>query len=122
MKIVFISDPYTGNGAIDEIEQNIREAEKYQISLANDEVGFFCGHNHTEHFSSRKGATAPEKFYYDLDFQFLMRAADAVLAMPNWEQSGGARQEIGWAKENGLKIFYPKDPTDIKEIVDWAKE
>jgi len=122
MKIIFISGPYTGDGTVESIERNIREAEKYQIALANMEIGFFCPHNHTEHFSTKKGATASEQFYYNLDFQFLMRAADAVLAMPNWEESSGARQEIEWAKKNGIKIFYPKDPLDIDNIVKWVKE
>ena len=122
MKIVFIAGPYTGDGTFESIERNIREAEKYQIALANREIGFFCAHNHTEHFSSKKGATPPESFYYELDFQFLRQVADAVLAMPNWEKSWGAKREVKWAKEKGMKIFYPKNPTDIEEIVDWAKE
>jgi len=50
-----------------------------------------------------------------------MRAADAVLAMPNWEKSRGAKKEVEWAREKGVKIFYPKDPTDIEEIVNWAR-
>ena len=121
MKIVFIAGPYTGDGSYESIERNIREAEKYQIALANKQVGFFCPHNHTEHFSSRKGATAPEQFYYDLGFQFLIRVADAVLAMPNWEKSLGARREVEWAKKNERKIFFPKSPDDIEDIVLWAK-
>lgn len=120
MKIVFIAGPYTGDGSIEAIERNIREAEKYQIALANNEVGFFCAHNHTEHFSSKKAVKAPEKFYYDLDFHFLTHIADAVLAIPNWEKSYGAKKEVEWAKENGMKIFYPKDSTDISEIINWA--
>ena len=51
-----------------------------------------------------------------------MRAADAILAMPTWEKSLGAKREIEWAKEKGMKIFYPADPTDIEDIVTWAKE
>ncbi len=121
MKIVFIAGPYIGDGTRDCIEKNIRDAERYQIALANAQVGFFCAHNHTEHFSSGKGVNAPEQFYYDLDFEFLMRAADAVLAMPTWETSKGAIKEIAWAKEKGMKIFYPKDPSDIQEIIEWAE-
>lgn len=121
MKIVFIAGPYTGDGTFDSIERNIRTAEKYQIALANCQIGFFCPHNHTEHFSGAKGATAPEQFYYDLDFAFLTRSTDAVLALPGWETSWGAKREIAWAREHGLKIFYPKDPTDIEDIVAWAK-
>jgi len=121
MKIVFIAGPYFGDGTVETIEKNIREAEKYQIALASAQVGFFCPHNHTEHFSSGKGATAPEQFYYDLDFEFLKRIADALLAMPTWETSKGAVKEIAWAKEQGMKIFYPKNPTDIADIIEWAK-
>lgn len=120
MKIVFIAGPYKGDGTFEAIERNIREAEKYQIALANRGVGFFCAQNHTEHFGSRKGATAPEDFYYELDLQFLKRVADAVLAIPGWESSFGAKREVEWAKEKGMKIFYPKDPADIEEIVQWA--
>ena len=36
MKIVFIAGPYTGDGTFEAIERNIREAEKYQIALANE--------------------------------------------------------------------------------------
>jgi len=122
MKIVFIAGPYTGDGTHDGIEKNIREAEKYQIALANHQIGFFCAHNHTEHFSSKKGAKAPETFYYELDLQFLKRMANAVLAMPGWESSWGAKREVEWAKENGLPIFYPKSPEDIQDIIDWAKK
>lgn len=50
-----------------------------------------------------------------------MRAADAVLAMPAWKTSRGAKKEIAWARANGMKIFYPKNPNDIEDIA-WAKE
>lgn len=120
MKIVFIAGPYTGEGTFESIEKNIREAEKYQTALANQQVGFFCAHNHTEHFSSKKGATPPEQFYYDLDFVFLKKATDAVLAMPGWKDSWGAKKEVEWAKTSGLKVFYPDSPKDIDEIVVWA--
>lgn len=58
---------------------------------------------------------------YDLDFQFLTHIADVILVMPNWEMSWGEKREVEWAQKNGMKIFYPKDPADIKDIVKWAK-
>jgi hypothetical protein len=119
MKIVFIAGPYFGDGDYEKIEQNIRNAEQYQISLANAEIGFFCPHNHTEHFE--KKAHAPEDFYRSLDMEALNRLADAIVAIPSWETSGGARAEIEWAKENNLPIFYPKSPQDLTEIINWAK-
>jgi hypothetical protein len=122
MKIIFIAGPYIGDGTVDVVEKNIREAEKYQMALANKEVGFFCPHNHTEHFTTKKGSTSPEQFYYDLDFQFLTRIADAILVMPSWEKSLGTQREVKWAKEKGMKMFFPKDPTDIEDVVKWAKQ
>ena len=120
MKIVFIAGPYSGDGTVECIESNIREAERFQIELANRQIGFFCGHNHTEHFSTKKGSTASDDFFYELDLQFLFRAADAVLAMPGWEASLGARREVEWAQNKGMVIFFPRDPHDMEEIVEWT--
>lgn len=110
-----------GDGKVETIERNIREAEKYAIALADRQVGFFCPHKHTEHFNGGQKSTAPEQFYYDLDFYFLMHIADAVLVVPGWENSSGTKRELEWVKAKGLKTFYPKDPTDIGEVVKWAK-
>ena len=117
LKIVFIAGPYFGNGDKEEIEKNILEAEKYQVALANAQVGFFCAHNHTEHFQEK--ARAPETFYYKLDFEFLKRSVDAILALPNWKESTGAKREIEWAINNNLPVFYPKSPDDLDEIIKW---
>ena len=120
MKIVFIAGPYFGDGDYKKIEENIRNAEKYQIQLANRGIGFFCPHNHTEHFE--KKAKAEEKFYRELDMLILSKVADAVLAIPGWEKSNGARAEIKWATVNNLKIFYPKSPEDLSDIISWSRE
>lgn len=120
MKIIFIAGPYFGEGDSDKIEKNIREAEKYQIALANQGIGFFCPHSHTEHFE--KKAKAPENFYRELDMIFLKRIADAILLIPGWEQSKGVKAEVEWAKKNNLKIFFPKSPDNLEEIIKWARE
>ncbi len=119
LKIVFIAGPYFGKGNKEEIEKNIREAEKYQAVLANARVGFFCAHNHTEHFQEK--AKAPETFYHELDVEFLKRSADAVLAMPDWKKSPGAKREVEWAISNNLPVFYPESTDDLDEIIKWAK-
>ncbi len=122
MKIVFICGPLTtgGDGSRDYIDKNIKTAEEYQIALANKGVGFFCAHTHTS-WHSEKGSTAPETFYYDLDLDFLRRSSDAVLAIPGWEKSWGASNEVKIAKELNLPIFYPTSSKDIDDIVQWAQ-
>lgn len=123
MKIVFISGPLTTGWDRKDanfIGDRIKEAERYQIALINAGIGCFCAHTHTANHHLKEGR-APEKFYYDMDMEFLKRA-DAVLAMHGWEDSDGAKKEIEWAKENNLKIFYPKSPDDLDEIIKWAIE
>lgn len=120
MKIVYIAGPLTTGWDfkdISYIKEKIHAAEAYQVALANDGIGAFCPHAHTQ-FQGEKGSIAPESYYYELDLQFLYRA-DAVLAMPGWEKSVGAKIEVEWAKENNLPIFYPKSPDDIGDIIDW---
>ena len=119
MKIVFIAGPYFGDGKKDNIERNIRNAEKYQIALANAQVGFFCAHNHTEHFQEK--ATAPEDFYKKMDIRILQEVGDAVLAIPGWESSSGAQAEVAWAKENSRPIFYVDSPENLEEVIKWAR-
>ena len=119
MKIVFIAGPYFGDGKPETIQANIERAETYQVALANLGIGFFCPHNHTHRFEIK--AKQGEGFYRELDRDFIDRSADAVLAMPGWEASTGARSEIEFAKQKGLPIFYPKSQGDLDEVIAWAK-
>ena len=122
MKIVFIAGPLTtgGDGTREYLAKNIQTAEQYTVALANAGVAFFCAHTHTS-FHHEKGSEAPEEFYYRLDLEILKRAADAVLALPGWEKSKGARREVAWAKEQGLPVFYPQSSQNLVEIVAWAR-
>jgi len=122
MKIIFISGPLTtgGDGSREYKANNIQTAEKYSAVLVNTGIGFFCAHSHTS-FHHEKGSTAPEKFYYDLDVKFLKEMADAVLAIPVWEKSYGAKKEVEWAQKNKMPVFFPKNPADIEDIKKWAK-
>jgi hypothetical protein len=119
MKIVFIAGPYFGDGRPETIQANIDHAERYQIALANLGIGFFCPHNHTHRFEIK--ARQNEGFYRTLDKTFLERCTDAVVAIPGWETSAGSRNEIEYAKQNGIPIFYPKSPGELGEVISWAK-
>jgi len=119
MKIIFIAGPYFGDGDREKIEGNIRNAEKYQIALANAKIGFFCSHNHTERFEVK--ATADADFYRAMDLVFLEKTADAMIAIPGWETSGGTRAEIEFAKSRRIPVFFPKSPEDLGEVIAWAK-
>lgn len=122
MKIIFIAGPYYSGGDRKKIKSNINNAEKCQIALANTGIGFFCAHNHTRHFELK--AKAPESFYKELDMVFLTRVADAVLAMPGWKNSDGARQEVSVAIKRWIRVFYLESlrGSDIQKVVEEIKE
>jgi len=44
-----------------------------------------------------------------------------VLALPDWKSSKGAREEIKWAQEKGLPVFFPKSLDDLEKVISWAK-
>jgi hypothetical protein len=119
MKIVFIAGPYYGGGNLKNIDKNIREAESYAIALANRGVGFFGPHLHTARFELR--TTAAEEYFKELDMSMLQRACDAIMAIPGWEKSRGAKAEIKWAKNHKIKIFYPKSVSDLDKVAKWVK-
>lgn len=123
MQLVFIAGPYFGDGKYETIERNIQDAEKVAIELANRQVPFFCAHLHTRHFEVK--AEAPESFYHALDAAMLERAANAVVALPRWRESGGARREIAWAEANSVRVFYLRsldDAETLEAIAHWAKK
>jgi len=102
VEILFIAGTYWSSDS-NEIERNIRLAEQHSIELWNRGYKVFCPHLNTEHFELK--AKVDEKAYRDFDIRML-QSCDAVFALPNWQDSEGARVEIDEAKRLGKPIFY----------------
>jgi hypothetical protein len=121
LRYIYIAGPYIGDGTHETIARNIYEAEQFQIGLVNRGIGHFCPHNHSRHFEQK--ANAAGDYWYEVTLHFL-GSCDALLAMPRWRESRGARGEIQAANERGLPVFYPKslyDDEAWREIEVWAR-
>ena len=97
--ICYIAGPYcapTERGVI----ENIRAAEGVAIELARAGIGFVCPHLNSAL------CVAPNGFWLEMTMQLLARC-DAVVFLPTWERSAGARAE----RDRALAISMP--------IVDW---
>ena len=121
MKIVYISGAIVGSanqGNVNDVaEKNIELAREYANALASKKVGVFCTHIY-ELDPDFKDITERQRYFYDLNTEFLINS-QAVVFLPNWKDSFGARQEEKIADELGLPKFYPKSPDDTAEIEEW---
>jgi len=113
--ILYISGPYSaGNGR--SVTDNIAVARRYAVAAAKAGWMPFTPHLNTAGFE----IDCPEISHQEwLDgdiaiLRLLPRAHAAVLLLPGWEQSKGARLERDWAIHLNLEVFDP--PATPEEI------
>ena len=113
--ILYISGPYSaGNGRT--VADNIAVARRYAVAAANAGWMPFTPHLNTAGFE----IDCPEISHQEwLDgdlaiLRALSQAGVAVLLLPGWEQSKGARLERDWAIHLNLEVFDP--PATPEEI------
>jgi hypothetical protein len=109
MNVVFVAGPYRHT---DEwrVFQNIRRAETLALSLWSMGLAVICPHKNTEHF----GGAAPDAVWLDGALE-MVRRSDAVVCLPDWEESEGACGEVALAKQMGIPVFY-----SLGEVETWA--
>lgn len=100
MKVIYIAGKYRGPNAWD-IEQNIRAAEDVAARVLAAGMMPLCTHSMTRHMDG----IASEAFMLAGTLE-LMRRCDAVVLVPNWRDSEGARAEVAEAMRLGLPIMY----------------
>ena len=106
--ILYIAGPYSaGNGRT--VAENIAVARRYAVAAANAGWMPFTPHLNTAHFEdSCPNVSHQEWLAGDLRIlKKLKPGCDAILLLPNWEQSEGTILEVGWAKHIGLTILGP---------------
>jgi len=101
--MIFISGKYTGYDDAD-TEANIAYAEKFAVAVWNLGHVAVCPQLNSAMFDYK-----PEfKPTYDqvcAGYIALMKRCDAVLFIPNWRESRGARNERLEAEQDGMVIF-----------------
>lgn len=131
MKIVGIIGPYFSGGNRRLIDHNIANAQYVAIAIANyfaksNFVGFFAPHIHTARFE--KLAEAPESYYHALDDAFYDNVCEAVVMIPGWTGSIGAKRDKLRAEEQNKKIFFLMSFDDecvkllLESLETWALE
>jgi hypothetical protein len=97
---VYLAGPYrakTENGVF----ENILLARDYAIRLIEAGHAPLCPHMNTAFM----GGVVPDGTFLDIDLAWLIKA-DAILMLPRWEQSEGARIERAFAETHKIPVYY----------------
>ena len=110
-RIVYVAGPFRASSTW-AIEQNIRKAEEAALNIWRVGAVALCPHLNTRFF---QGA-APDEVWLSGDLE-LLRRCDAVLMLPNWEDSAGSTVEYKYALAWGLKVLLSHEA-----LVEWLNE
>ena len=100
MKVIYIAGKYRGPNAW-AVEQNIRAAEDVAAKVWAMGHVALCPHANSRHMD---GVASDEHFLAGT--LELLRRCDAVVLVPNWRDSAGARAEVAEAIRRGMPIIY----------------
>lgn len=112
MGIVYTAGPYRpGHGRT--VADNIAAARKVAIELWR--MGHFalCPHLNTANFED--DAELPDEYYLDGDLKALARC-DAVVMLPAWTESEGAKGEHDYALAAGIPVYYYPELPELHPV------
>ena len=98
--LIYIAGPYRAPTAWGR-ERNIHEARRFGVMVARAGGYPVIPHSNTAHFDGE----APDELWLAGTLE-LMRRCDAVLLMPRWNDSSGARIERAEAARLHIPIFH----------------
>ena len=99
MKIVYVAGPFRAPTTW-QVEQNVRRAEEMGLEVARLGAMPLIPHTNTRFFDGE----LPDQFWLD-GTMALLRACDAVMLVPGWERSSGARAERKDALARKVPVF-----------------
>lgn len=117
MKVIYIAGKYRGPNAW-AVEQNIRAAEEVAAKVWAMGYAALCPHANSRHMD---GVASDDHFLAGT--LELMRRCDAVVLVPNWRDSAGARAEVAEAVSLALPVFGDNPTSDVpadRSFLEWS--
>lgn len=100
--VLYIAGPFTDDDEIHGISLNILNASKIALDCWKKGWAVICPHKNTAGFEHVSDVD-PGVWYHG-DLAFLVRC-DAILLIPGWEESSGARTEQAFAIKHNIPMF-----------------
>jgi len=105
MRLIYVAGRFSAPTR-EGVETNIRAAERVGLEVAK--LGGFplIPHANTSHPDFEK--VQPYEFWIEAT-RAMLCVCEALILVPGWEQSSGARGEVAVAQERGMPVFQPED-------------
>lgn len=118
---IYIAGPYRADTP-EQVDADIEVARQTMAALYRLGHVPFCPHSMTARFE-RDFPEFPNDLYLATDLVWL-RFCDAILMLPRWAQSTGARVELALASRLGLQEFFGTEavPEVAQEARLWAQD
>jgi len=111
---IYVAGPYSANNVLD-VLRNIGRGEKACAELFSLGYAPFCPWHDKSYVMDRFDDEFTVQQFYDYSMAWL-EVSEAILVLPNSENSEGTQNEIKRAKELNIPIFY-----SIEELIMWEK-
>lgn len=116
MKIVYIAGPFRGRTPWD-VAENVRNAERWGLEVAKRGAMPLIPHANTAHFDGQ----LDDVFWLNGTME-LLRRCDAVLMVPGWRESEGAKAERAEALVRGIPVFDTRDSSAWRRLLAWIRD
>ena len=113
MKVLYIAGPYDHQDPIHGIQENIINASRVALEYWRQGWAVICPHMNTAGFHHVKDI--PPETWIQGDLEILARC-DAILMIPGWTKSSGAKAERDYALEHGIEVLYYPESGQKGEI------
>lgn len=108
MKVVYTAGPIRSKNGPWGVHLNVQQAREIAKELWDEGFAVVCPQTNTEHMDSA-GHSNVEMFLRG-DKEIITRC-DAVIMLPGWEESDGARKEFAFAHDIGKPVYiWPNKP------------
>jgi len=112
MKRIYVAGSYSADNVMD-VLHNIGDGIKVSAQLLELNFAPFCPWLDYQFALMNERITKQQ--FYDYSMKWL-ESADAIVVLPNYEQSFGTQNEIRRASELGIPVFY-----NIGDLIFWRK-
>lgn len=104
MKLLYIAGPYDHpDDPIHGVQENITNASRIALEYWRKGWAVICPHMNTAGFHHAKDV--PRETWIQGDLLILSKC-DAILMIPGWTGSPGAKAELDYATEHGIEVLF----------------